>query len=307
MILKVTTKLLDKIDEIQLNFSEDTMLIMNICLMLIMFSVALDMKYSDFKKVIQFPKSVGIGLFAQLILLPILTVLIILVFEFPPSVNLGLLMIAACPGGNVSNFATHLSKGNTALSVTLTSMVTLGAIFLTPFTFTFWSGFVPGTDAIMENISLRFIDLFKIIVQLIFIPLTLGMLINQKLPSFADKIRTFFKRLAILIYAAFIIVALATNIDNIINYLYLVFFIVIFHNISAMALGYYFPRLLKRSKFDSRAICFETGIQNSGLGLILIINFFGGLGGMVVVAAWWGIWDLISSFGLAMYWNRRPL
>ena len=298
---------MDKIDEIQLNFSEDTMLIMNICLMLIMFSVALDMKFSDFKKVIQFPKSVGIGLFAQLILLPILTVLIILAFQFPPSVNLGLLMIAACPGGNVSNFATHLSKGNTALSVTLTSIVTLGAIFLTPFTFTFWAEFVPGTDIIMENISLHFIDLFKIIVQLILIPLTLGMFINQKFPEFADKIRTFFKRLAVLIYAAFIIVALATNMDNIINYLYLVFFIVIFHNLSAMALGYYFPRLLKQSKFDSRAICFETGIQNSGLGLILIINFFGGLGGMVIVAAWWGIWDLISSFGLAMYWNRRPL
>ena len=298
---------MENIDDIQINFSSDTMLVMNICLMLIMFSIALDIKIEDFKKVVQFPKSVGVGLFAQLILLPILTVLIIFSFDFPPSVNLGLLMIASCPGGNVSNFATHLSKGNTALSVTLTSIVTLGAIFLTPFTFTFWADFIPGSEAIMENIQLHFIDLFMIIVQLIVIPLALGMFLNFKYPTFTEKIKTFFKRLAVLIYAAFIIVALATNVDNIINYLYLVFFIVIFHNLSAMALGYYFPRLLKRSKYDSRAICFETGIQNSGLGLILIINFFGGLGGMLIVAAWWGIWDLISSFGLALYWNRKSI
>lgn len=275
--------------------------------MLIMFSVALEMKIEDFKRIVQYPVTVLIGLSSQLILLPLMTLGIIHLFNFPPSVNLGLLMVAACPGGNMSNFATHLSKGNTALSVTLTSIVTLGAVFLTPFTFTFWSQFIDGADVIMENISLNFYDLFKIIVQLILIPLAIGMFLNERYPAFTKKIKVYFKRLALLIYGAFIVVALATNVQNIINYLYLVFFIVILHNVAAMTLGYYYPRLLGRSKFDARAICFETGIQNAGLGLIIIFNFFAGLGGMVIVAAWWGIWDLISSFSLSMYWKNKPL
>lgn len=298
---------MDKVDDIVLNYSDDILWVMNICLMLIMFSVALDMKLGDFKRVLSYPKAVLLGLTSQILLLPLMTLGLIYLVDYPPSIYLGLLMIASCPGGNMSNFATYLSNGNTALSVTLTSIVTLSAVIITPITFQFWSSLAPGTEEILSGIHISFWAMFKVMVQLILIPLSIGIFINERYPAISEKIKTFFKRLAIFIYVAFIIGALAGNIENIVEYLYLVFFIVIVHNVLAMLLGYQWARLNKLDKADARALCFETGIQNAGLGLILIFTFFEGLGGMIIIAAWWGIWDLISSFALSMYWKAKPL
>nr|HQU54884.1 bile acid:sodium symporter [Saprospiraceae bacterium] len=130
------------VDSIRINFSQDQLTFMNICLGFLMFGVALDMTIDDFKRVIKFPKSTLVGLTSQLILLPILTILIIKVWGPAPSIALGMLLVGVCPGGNISNFATHLAKGNAALSVTMTSIVTLAAIFVTPFSFEGWAYFL---------------------------------------------------------------------------------------------------------------------------------------------------------------------
>lgn len=296
---------MEAIDSIRINFNPDQLILLNICLAFLMFGVALDIKISDFKYILKKPKIALIGLSSQLLLLPILTVLLARFFDPPSSVALGMVLIAACPGGNVSNFMVHLSKANAALSVMLTAITTISAVILTPIAFNFWSGFIPGTEALRATISVDTFDMIKTIIQLIFIPLILGMYINHQYESFAGKIRKGVKVFSILIFLSFVVFAMIGNYENIIDHVGKVFWIVLVHNSLGFLLGYSWSRLFKLKKRDARAISIETGIQNSGLGLILIFNFFDGIGGMAMITAWWGIWHLVSGFTLAMFWQRR--
>ncbi len=293
------------IDTIRINFDDSALKIMNLSLAFMMFGVALDMSLKDFKRIVEFPKAVMIGLSSQLILLPIATLIFLYFWDPWVSISLGLVLVSVCPGGNVSNFAVHLAKGNAALSVTMTSVVTLSAIVITPTMFAFWAGFVPEADEILKKIHLDPVRIILIIVQLIFIPLVLGMAASHYFPKIIAKIKKPIKTLSIIIFAAFIIGSLLGNYENIINHLHYVFLIVIVHNIMAFIIGYFWASAWKLEERDRRAISIETGIQNAGLGLILIFNFFDGIGGMTLVAAWWGIWDLISSFSLSLFWSRK--
>ncbi|MDX1476770.1 MAG: bile acid:sodium symporter family protein [Saprospiraceae bacterium] len=296
---------MENIDAIRIHLSQDNLSILNLCLAFIMFGVALDMRISDFKRIAEYPRAVAIGLTSQLLLLPLFTVALIKVWGPYPSIALGLIMIAACPGGNISNFAVHLGRGNAALSVTMTSVVTLGAIVLTPLSFALWSRLVPETRPLLREISVDALSMVRIIVQLILIPLVIGMLTNYRFPALTRRIRRTVRSLSIVLFMAFIIFAIVSNLDNIVKYLHLVFLLVIVHNLGALAIGYYFAKGARLPVGDCKAISMETGIQNAGLGLILIFNFFGNLGGMMLVAAFWGVWDLVSSFALAVYWNRK--
>ena len=296
---------MDPIDSIKINFNPDQLLLLNVLLAFLMFGVALDLKLDNFKDLFQRPKAPLVGLSSQLILLPIITISLIFVFSPPTSIALGMLLVAACPGGNVSNFAVHLSGANAALSVLMTSITTLGAIIITPLYFTFLSPIVPGTASLQQSIYVSPLDMVSTIIQLILFPLALGMFFNYRLPTLTAKIRQPVKILSILIFLGFVVVAAYANLDIIINYIHIVFMIVLVHNGLALTTGYWFARMNQLPKNDARAISIETGIQNSGLGLILIFNFFNGLGGMAMIAAWWGIWHLISAFSLAMWWGYR--
>jgi bile acid:Na+ symporter, BASS family len=296
---------LEWIDNIRINFEGDKLVLMNLCLAFVMFGIALDMGIADFRRVLKNIKPVAVGLTSQLILLPLVTLLLILTWQPYVSIGIGLVLVAACPGGNISNFAVHLSRGNTALSVTLTSVVTLGAVVLTPFNFTFWSQWIPGAEPLLRDIHLDFFKLAGIVTRLILIPLILGMIAAHFLPSFVGKFRRPIRFLSMAIFLAFIAFAILANLDTIREHLHLVLVIVIVHNIIAFVTGYGFARLWRLPEADARAISMETGIQNSGLGLILIFNFFSGIGGMALVAAWWGIWDIFASLALALYWSKR--
>ena len=297
--------LMENLDAVQINFSPDQLLFLNLCLAFLMFGVALDIQVKDFKLIFQKPRIPIIGLIAQLLLLPILTLILIYAFQPPPSLALGMVLISVCPGGNVSNFMVHLAKANAALSVMMTSIVTLGAAFLTPLNFAFWSLFVPNSASYRQIIAVDPVAMFITIFQLIVIPLALGMYLNKRYPATTDLLRRPVKILSILIFFGFVVAAMISNYENILKYVGVVFFIVLIHNTLALALGYYFSRLNGLDTFNARAIAIETGIQNSGLALILIFNFFNGLGGMAMIAAWWGIWHLISGFSLAMWWSRQ--
>jgi BASS family bile acid:Na+ symporter len=294
-----------ELDAFTINFSEDQMRLMNYCLAFLMFGVALDMKISDFRRVAQFPKSVLVGLASQWLILPILTVYLIHIWDPIPSIALGLLLVSACPGGNLSNYATHLSKGNAALSVTLTSFVTVSSILATPLVFAGLSMFVPQTRELMERISLSPWQMLSILVKLVLIPLVAGMLVNYYFPAVTQKIRKPVSRVSLLIFIAFIIFALFGEIDNIFRYLHYVLLLVIVHNLMAMGAGYFWAKWHRLPEADARAISMETGIQNSGLGMVLIFTFFPALGGMMLVTAFWAVWDLVSSFIIAMYWSRN--
>lgn len=296
---------MDTLDTVQINFKPEQLALLNVCLAFLMFGVALDLKIENFRYVWKHPKASLVGLGSQLLLLPLLTLGLIYLLQPPVSMALGMALVAACPGGNVSNFAVHLSRGNTALSVTLTSISTIVAIFSTPLIFAALVQLLPGGAAVAKDVAVSPWQMLSSIVQLILVPLLIGMALGHYFPAFKARIQRPVRILSMLIFIAFVVVAVMANWDNIVRYLSMIFFIVLLHNGLALAGGYNLARLFKLPASDARAIAIETGIQNSGLGLILIFNFFNGMGSMALIAAWWGVWHLISAFALSMWWGRR--
>jgi bile acid:Na+ symporter, BASS family len=292
------------LDTIRLNFSQGDLLTLNLALALIMYGVALDLRWEDFRYLIKNPKGFFLGVFAQFFLLPCLTFLLVLLLQPPPSVALGMFLVAACPGGNVSNFLSSLAKGNTALSVSLTAFSSVAAIVSTPLNFTFWAGQYPPSALLLRDISLDIYEVFFTVGLILGIPLILGILTRQKFPLVADPVSKILKPLSILIFAAFIVLAFAGNFNIFLQFIGIIFLWVLSHNLTALSGGWITAKLGQLPKPDTKTLTIETGIQNSGLGLVLIFTYFEGLGGMAIIAAWWGIWHLISGMAIASLWRK---
>ena len=295
------------IDQIRLNFNAQAVFGLNVVIGLMMLGVALELKLDDFKRIIVSPKAPGIGLGAQFILLPAFTFVLTLFLPITPSMALGMILIAACPGGNLSNIMTYLARGNAAVSVSMTAVSTAAAIVMTPVNLAFWGSLNPATALILRRVSLNPLDVFVTIFMILGVPLVTGMLISHFFPSLAGKIRKPFKVFSFLVFIGFVGAALGANWQIFLKVIGLVVFGVFIHNALALSLGYWSGRLLGLEKRDVRAVSIEVGIQNSALGLILIFNFFEGLGGMAIVAAWWGIWHIIAGLSVATFWSCRPL
>jgi len=303
---------LSVLDSVRLNFSQGGLLIMNITLAFIMFGVALEINLSSFKSIILKPKSVITGVISQFFLLPFITYILILILQPTPAVALGMILVAACPGGNISNFISSLAKGNIELSVSLTGFATLGAIFMTPINFTFWGGLYVKSHPLLRPIEIDPFQIFQTIFIILGIPLIIGMLFSKKFPALSEKIKNPIKILSILIFMGYVIAALSLNFDHFLKYIHLIIFIVFAHNALALLTGFTISSIFKLPRKNRRSITIETGIQNSGLGLVLIFNpkLFPPdleLGGMAFVAAWWGVWHIIAGLALAFLWSKKPL
>jgi BASS family bile acid:Na+ symporter len=292
------------IDDIKINFDANSLWILNIAIAVIMFGVSLGISVDDFKRLLKKPKILLVGVLSQFILLPAATFIAVLVLEPHPSFALGMIMIAACPGGNVSNYFSKMAGGNAALSVSLTAFATLICIFMTPFNLQFWGSLYPPTNAILETVSLNWISLLRLVSLILGVPLVLGMLLKHYQAKIAHKIEKKLKPLSMLVFIVLIGIAFSQNLKVFANHIHHVIFLVIFHNIFAFVLGFYTAKSFGLNHQDTKTIAMETGIQNGGLGLLLIFGFFQGLGGMALLAAFWGIWDVFSGILLASYWRR---
>jgi BASS family bile acid:Na+ symporter len=295
------------IDQVRLNFNPQGLFVINAAIGLMMLGVALELKLNDFKRILAAPKAPVIGLTAQFILLPAFTFLLTLILQPPPSVALGMILVAACPGGNLSNIITYLARGNCAVSVSMTAVSTAAAIVMTPLNLTLWGSLNPSTAQILRKVSLSPFDVFVNIFIILGIPLIVGLAISHYFPSLVEKIRKPFKIFSLIFFLGIVVGALVANWQNFINYVGLVFFGVLIHNALALNLGYWSGRALRLNEPDNRAVSIEVGIQNSGLGLVLVFNFFEGLGGMAIITAWWGIWHIIAGLTAAFIFSRRPL
>ena len=191
----MSPEIIANLDAIKVNMNEAGMNAINIVLAFVMFGVALGIKPKTFIDVVKKPQSVALGIICQLFLLPALTFLLTITFDgwISPMIALGMILVASCPGGNISNFITSLSKGNTELSVSLTAINTAACIFSTPINFSFWGGmylrFAERHDLVIPEPSIPFWEIFKTIVILLGIPLVLGMLCSQYLPKVAQKLK----------------------------------------------------------------------------------------------------------------------
>jgi BASS family bile acid:Na+ symporter len=293
------------LDALQLNFNDSNLFALNLVLGLIMFGVALDLKLADFINIAKFPRAVLAGMLGQFVLLPALTFVLVQILQPAPSMALGMFLVAACPGGNVSNFLTHLGRGNTALSISMTAISTVAALIMTPLNFGFWAAQYSGAHRLLTKIALNPWEMGSAILLILGAPLALGLLLAQRYPDFAQRARQPMKRFSILVFALFIVIAFGANWQNFLTHVRYVAFAVFVQNALALAGGYFTAMFLGLEEKDRRAVAIEVGIQNSGLGLGLIFNFFGGLGGAALIAAWWGIWHLISGGLLALFWSRR--
>ena len=303
---------LSVLDSIRLNFSPSGLLIMNITLAIIMFGIALDLKLEQFKKVLYNPKSLIVGIISQFILMPGFTFILVKLINPTPAIALGMILVAACPGGNISNFMSHIAKANTALSISLTAFADIGALFLTPLNFAFWGGLYLKSSPLLRQLEIDPLQMFQTVFILLGIPLILGIWFSRKFPKITKKIVKPFRIFGLVAFLGFIAAAFSSNVDHFVKYIPPIFLIVLIHNIVALLTGFSFASLWKLPRSDRRSITIETGIQNSGLGLILIFNpkIFPPeleLGGMAFIAAWWGIWHIISGLTIAGLWSRKAL
>lgn len=303
MLLKISQEI--NIDAIKINFDTESLWILNIAIAVIMFGVALGITLNDFKRLLKKPKILAVGIVSQFIALPLLTFIAILIIQPYPSFALGMMMIAACPGGNVSNFYSKMAKGNAALSVSLTAFATLICIVMTPLNLEIWGNLYPPTQKILKEVSLDPYEIFKLVSLILGLPLVCGMLLRHYYTKTAQLLEKILKPFSMLVFIALIFIAFYENIDIFLEHIHLVAFLVIFHNILAFIIGYYLAKFSKLEMREMKTISMETGIQNGGLGLLLIFGFFEGLGGMALLAAFWGIWDIFSGMALATYWGRN--
>ncbi|MDA3824157.1 MAG: bile acid:sodium symporter family protein [Bacteroidales bacterium] len=303
-------KLLEGIDAIQLNFSDGGLLYMNITLAAIMFGVALEIKIDNFRRLFKQPKSAFLGIFSQFLRLPALTFALVLLLKPPASVAMGMILIASCPGGNVSNFISSLAKANIELSVSLTAFATLMATLITPLNFAFWGGLYVKANAsamaLDQPLVIGLLDTAKIVFILLGIPLILGMLFAHKFPLTTGKILKTVKITSLVLYASFIIGALVANLEHFPGYIWPIALMVLFLNSQTLFTGYLVGTVARVPLRDRRTLTIETGIQNSGLALALILNdeILKNYGGMAFMAAWWGIWQMASGIGIAAILGR---
>ncbi len=295
------------IDQVRLNFNPTGIAIINAAIGLMMLGVALELKVEDFKRVIASPKAPLIGLIAQFILLPALTFVLILIIKPYPSIALGMMLVAACPGGNLSNIMTYLSKGNCAVSISMTAVSTVAAIVMTPFNISFWGRLNPDTAEILKQVSLNPWDVFTTVFLILGIPLMVGMTVGHYWPSLAQKVKKPFKIFSLVFFIIIICGALAANWQYFMLAMKIVMLAVLIHNALALNLGYWSGKLARLNEKDCRAVSIEVGIQNSALGLVLVFGFFDGLGGMAILVAWWGTWHIIAGLVTAAIFNLKKL
>ena len=291
----------------ELHFSPATLIALNGCLALIMFGVALTIKLEHFYQLRHQKKALATGLFTQYVLLPAVTILLIVVWSPPTGMALGMILVAACPGGNASNFFSLMARGNVALAVTLTAISSVLAFIITPLNFFLWSSTVPGLRDNIQSIEVGFLDLFLTMSGVLLFPLIAGMVVAHHYPVLTKKIGSPLRIISIIILVSFVLLAFWNNISVFVERIYSVFWLVLFHNGLGLFGAYFFSRLVGNSEAVNRSVAIETAIQNSGLGLLLIFTFFDGNPDMALIAAWWAIWHLISGFTFAYFIRRIPI
>lgn len=267
------------------------------------YTVSLDLRIADFRYVATHPVAVCVGLVAQFVLLPGATLLATLVLDLPPATEAAMMLVAACPGGALSNVITHFGRGNLALSLSISAVSNVIALVLTPLNFTLMIGANPQTAAWARSIAVDPKDLVVSLLLLLAIPMTAALLTTHKAPAVAARIRTPLARFAGVALLAFIVLAVAAQWRLFVVELTRTLPLVVFQNALGLGLGYLASLGAKLSVADRRAVVVESGMQNSGLALGIIAAQFGSDLAMVAVAGLWGIWHIISGGSLALLWR----
>ncbi|MEJ8852378.1 bile acid:sodium symporter family protein [Variovorax rhizosphaerae] len=280
-------------------------LILSVVLATMVFSVALELKVDDFKRVAKTPRAVICGLIPQFILLPVGTWLATLVLDLPPDIEVAMILVASCPGGSLSNVITHFGRGNTALSVSVSAVASVIALFATPFNFSWMVANNPATASWLRTLSIDPSDIWVSLLLLLAIPMALGLSLTHFRPALSKKLQKPLANFSLVALLAFIVVGLIVQRQLLTIGLLPLLVIVILHNASGLFFGFITSVAMRVSEYDRRAVMIEGGMQNSGLALGIIAVQFNSDLGMVLIASLWGIWHIVSGLSLAFFWRRK--
>jgi bile acid:Na+ symporter, BASS family len=280
-------------------------LILSLVLATMVFSVALELRPANFTRVAQAPRAVVCGLIPQFLLLPVGTWAATLVLDLPPNVEAAMILVAACPGGSLSNVITHFGRGNTALSVSISAVASVLALFLTPFNFTWMVSTNPATAGWLRQLDIDPSGIWWSLLALLALPMALGLWCNHQYPKATERIRKPLGNFSLLALLAFIALGLVRERALLNAQILLPLLIVVLHNAAGLLMGWLCALAFRVAVADRRAIMIEGGMQNSGLALGIIAVQFNADLGMVIIASLWGIWHIVSGLSLATFWRKQ--
>jgi len=292
----------------QVYYNANSQWLLSLVLASMILGIALDIHWRDFKAIVKMPKAIVAGLSAQFLALPAVTTALTLLLELPAGIELGMILVACCPGGAISNFVTHLSNGNTALSMSMTAASSSLATIMLPINFVFWSQVNSVTSSLMTSIDVSGSALFLNLIQVLALPLILGLFIQYRWPYIAKPLHKILKVSSILALIAFIFIAIFKNQQAFLSHFELIFTIVLIHNAIALLLGFLAGKYAKLNIRDIKATTIEVGMQNSSLAIAIVFTQFNGEAGMALICAFWGTWHIASGLVIAFLFNRwdRP-
>jgi bile acid:Na+ symporter, BASS family len=280
-----------------------TSVFLPLSLAIIMFGMGLSLTLSDFKRILKFPKAVAIGLFCQMIMLPVLAYFMILLFGLNGGLAVGVIVIAACPGGPTSNIITHISKGDTALSVTLTALSTLITIFTIPILVNLGIKTFMGINV---EIELPLMDTFGALIVITILPVSIGMVVKKFKNQFAEKADKFVRIFSVVIFSALVLSVIVVNRANLALYFKEIGVVTVLLNLGTMLIAFYFSKILSLNFKQSLTISIESGIQNGTLALLITLTLIQGATNEMSIAP--AIYSLVMFFSGAFvmaYFGRK--
>ena len=296
---------ISNIDEIRFELSSSSEIALSVSLAVMMFAVALSLKMEHFRFFKENPKVYFTGVISQIIFLPALTVILCYLTNPHPSVALGMILISCCPGGNVSNLLSMFGRANTALSISLTATSSLAAAFITPLSIIFWCGLYSPTQNLLSEITFDKLNFLFNTFLILALPLLIGVSLLYLFPKFAKKIYNSVSLISAICLLLIIVFAFIEYFEVFLQIGISIIVLIIVHNTLAFLLGYISGLTINASKASARSLTFEIGIQNSGLGIVILLTQLDGIGGASIVAGLWGIWHIIAGLILVGFFRWK--
>jgi BASS family bile acid:Na+ symporter len=291
----------------QFHFSPRTGLLVAFMVSFLVFAVALDLTFAQFRRVLTRPLVAAVGLAAQFVILPAVAFLVGFLIAGTPSVAIGLLLVACCPGGALSNYLTGVSRGDVATSISMTAVSTVASVVVTPLLFAMWVSLNPETAVVLRSIDIDAKRVALIMLIMFVLPVTAGMLLRARRPHLAESMRTWVGRAAMVVFGAMVILVVGSNLRSIFGHGMAPLVPVLTTFSIASALGLTLARVTGLDAAAQRAVVFEVAVQNVALAIALAVAFFPSLAGVAVTSALWGVVHVTLGFALAAAWRRIPV
>ena len=279
-----------------------TKVLLPLSLGIIMLGMGMTLIPKDFTRITKYPKAVFIGIVNQLIFLPIIGFSLAIVFDLDATMAIGLMILAAAPGGPTSNLITQICKGNIALSVTLTAIVSFATILTIPTILSFALDYFGSNSEVV--IDLPIVDIILQILVIIVVPITIGMIIRRYKPEFATRMEKPMRTASTVIFILIFVAIVAAKWKFLGDAMKQVGLVTLILNIATMALGYLTARLFKLNLKDSISITVESGIQNGTLAIVIATTILNNLDMAIPIVAY-SIWMFVTGSILMWYFGRR--